>query len=127
MRYRFLGLALAVLTTGCLVDVDVQQTRNPEAAFNAARKEASEVQGVPGRATDIQVVVYDPKDEQLVRVSVPFWLARKVSQNDSDEDNDFIPASARKHVRFSDLEKAGKGTVVEVEEDNGEHVLVWLR
>jgi hypothetical protein len=123
MRQRVLGIMLAVTTTGCLVNIE--QTKDPSAAFDSARQEAASVQGLPGPATHVSILVYDPHDQNLVRVNVPFWLAKKMAEEDKDDD--FIPARARGKVRFADLQKAGKGTVIEVEEDDGERVLVWLR
>jgi len=32
----------------------------------------------------------------------------------------------RPHLRLEDIEKAGLGILVEVEEDGGDQVLVWL-
>jgi hypothetical protein len=120
MRTRLLGLALALASTGCIVDIE--HTDNPENAFAAARKEAAASQG-PGKASEVHVLVYEPRESQLVRVNVPFWLARKLAKDDEDG----VPDSAKRTVRLLALQEAGKGTVVEVEEDNGEQVLVWLR
>jgi hypothetical protein len=126
MRTRLLGLGLglAVATTGCLVDVDVDHTGNPGAAFAAAKKEAERAQGQSGKATEVHVLVYDPKDGELVRVAVPVWLAKKFA-NDEAGDSE-VPPQAAKGLRLA-LEQAGKGVMVEVQEDSGEQVLVWLR
>ena len=33
----------------------------------------------------------------------------------------------KRHVRLRDLERAGLGLLVEVEEEDGEQVLLWLK
>ena len=33
----------------------------------------------------------------------------------------------KRHVRLEEIEKAGLGVLVEVEEEDGEQVLIWLR
>jgi hypothetical protein len=122
---RIVGVLLgAALGAGCFVQID--HTAHPERAFEEAREEAARFQGVPGRAHTVKVLVYDPKDEKLIRVSVPLWLARKMADQDKG-DADEISGRLRGHVDLGELEKAGRGALVEVEDDGGERVLVWLR
>jgi hypothetical protein len=107
---------------------------DPRAAFAEARDEALAVQGRPGPARELNVLVWDRDDRQLVRVSLPMWLVRKaesaaheVEYDLDDEQAEHVHRTLRRHVRLEDLEKAGLGVLVEVEEDDGEQVLVWLR
>jgi hypothetical protein len=130
-------VALAAATTaGCLVSID--HCTDPVAAFREARAEAQRVTGRPGKAKQVNVLVFDPDEEELIRVSVPLWLARKAYDVAEGEDvasewgaDEGTEARAARHlrrrVRFADLEKAGPGVLVEVEGDDGEQVLVWLR
>ena len=121
----------AVLQTGCLVHVE--RVADPTAAFRDARAEALRVQGRPGPARQINVLVYDPDDREMVRVSVPMWLARKaaghVNWDDVDLDGRDRDAARRvtRHLRLEDIERAGLGILAEVEDEGGEQVLVWLR
>ena len=69
---------LAGLTSGCLVEID--RVADPGAAFAQARHEAARFQGRPGPAHQVNVLVYGHDDGQLVRVSVPMWLARSAPQ-----------------------------------------------
>lgn len=94
----------------------------PGEGFCCGSQGGRRLQG-PGKASEVHVLVYEPKDAQLVRVNVPFWLARKLAKDDEEG----VPDGAKKGLRLLALQEAGKGTVVEVEEDNGEQVLVWLR
>jgi len=104
---------------------------NPGAAFAKARAEVARVQGRPGRPGHLEVLVYDRAEGQLVRASLPMWLVHKMDDGD-DIDLDFEEGgdTARRvkgRLRLEDIEKAGRGVLVEVEEEDGDLVLVWLR
>jgi hypothetical protein len=112
----------------------VQITRVADAGpmFEQARREAMRYQGRPGPAREINVLVYERDEGKLVRVSVPMWVVRTAERHvdwkrEFDHDDDEVARRVRRHVRLEDLEKAGLGVLVEVEEDEGEKVLVWLR
>jgi hypothetical protein len=123
-----LGVVLVgVLGTGCLVEV--HSTSDPGPAFKAARAAAARVQGRPGPAQELNLVAWDRHDRKLVRVSLPMWLCRKLDHEADwdDEDAERLARRVERHVRLRDLEHSGLGVVVEVEEDDGSQVLVWLR
>jgi hypothetical protein len=130
---RILAVALGgLVSAGCLVNIET--VADPRAAFAQAREEAMAVQGRPGPAHHLNVLVWDRSDRQLVRVSLPMWIARKIEGSAHDVEHDLDDEEAeelhrtlRRHVRLEDLEKAGLGLLVEVEEDDGEQVLVWLK
>ena len=124
------AVLLAGLTSGCLVEID--RVADPGAAFAQARREAALFQGRSGPARQVNVLVYDHDDGELVRVSVPMWLARKIARHEGGFDADFggdgrAGEKVKRHVRLEDIEKAGLGILVEVEEDAGDRVLVWLK
>ena len=125
------SLLVAILTTGCFVEVN--HVDDPRPAFNRARAEAAAVAGRPGRAHQVNVLVYEPDDQQLVKVSIPLWLARKIAKHEGgemdegDEVGERVQRRLEHRLKLEDLEKAGRGTVVEVEDDDGSQVLVWLR
>ena len=122
-------LALAaLLTSGCLVDIR-HDVADPQGAFRKARAEAARVQGQPGSPGQLNVLVYDRDERELVSVSAPLWLARKVGGIAlADEKNDDEGADlARRCLAKENLAKAGRGVLVEVEEDEGDQVLVWLK
>jgi hypothetical protein len=135
-RWGILAVAVAAgSAAGCLVRID--HCTNPTPAFREARAEAERSEGLPGRARQVNVLVFDPDDEKLIRVSVPLWLAKKayhvaegeqdVDVEPGDEAEERAARQLRRRVRFEELERAGPGVLVEVEEDDGEQVLVWLR
>ena len=126
------AVLLAGLTSGCLVEID--KVADPRASFAEAHREAARFQGRPGPAHQVNVLVYDQGEGQLVRVTVPMWLARKIAHHEDGADFDLggdegalAGRKVKQHVRFEDLEKAGPGILVEVEEDGGDRVLVWLK
>jgi len=121
---------LAVLTAGCLVDID--KVADPAPAFAHARAEAARLQGRRGPAGHLNVLVYDAGEGQLVHVSLPMWMVRKLDHHngldlgfDEGQGGEAARKAARR-LRLEDIEKAGLGVLTEVEEEGGDQVLVWL-
>jgi hypothetical protein len=109
--------------------VDVRHVDDPVPAFREARAEASKLQGRAGPAHRVNVLVFDEGDRKLVKVSVPLWLVRKIGKDgeiDFGEEAGDVAEGIRPRLRLEDIEKAGLGILVEVEEDGGDQVLVWL-
>ena len=130
-----LGLVLAAaFQAACLVTVEQVSDRTAATAFDKARAEAQAVAGRRGPAHELNVLAYDPDDRELVRVSVPMWLARKVAHEghgavsrEDDSAEDRAARAVARHVSLKALERAGLGVLLEVAEDDGEQVLIWLR
>lgn len=128
-----LAIVLAALlgTAGCLVHVE--KVDDPEQAFTEARKDALKLRGQKGSVRELNVLAYDAGDRELVRVTVPLWLLRKALNDDDDESIDLDLDSTEHldavagHFSMKDLERAGPGVLLEVQENDGERVLVWLR
>ena len=61
------------------------------------------------------------------------WIARKIAKHEGgetsfdDEVGERVQRRLEHRLRLEDLEKAGRGMVVEVEDEDGSQVLVWLR
>jgi hypothetical protein len=131
-RLAAAGLAVIALSQpACLVEV--RHATDPQAAFREARAEAERYQGRPGPAHRINVLVFDPEEGTLVRVSVPMWLARKalghIDLGGSESGRALERSVGQKlarRIRVEDLDDAGLGLLAEVEDDDGQ-VLVWLR
>src|SRR5262245_7130104 len=83
-------LALSLAGAACFVEID--HCKDPSDAFRQARSEAARYQGRPGPAHRLNVLVFDPGDHELVRVSLPMWLVRKlhdkVDWDDAEVDSD---------------------------------------
>jgi hypothetical protein len=122
---------LALLASGCVVSI--RHVADARAEFLKARAEAERFQGRPGPAHRLNVLVFDPEEDKLVRLSLPMWLARKVQGHidlGSDEGGRAPSLSVgrklARRIRVEDLDDAGLGLLAEVEDDGGQ-VLVWLR
>jgi hypothetical protein len=129
-RASILAVILAASSqAACLVQVTRVADAGP--VFERARREALRYQGRPGPARELNVLVHDRSEGKLVRVSVPMWFVRaaerRVDWKREWDDDDEVARHVRRHVSLEDLEKAGLGVLVEVDEDDGEKVLVWLR
>src|SRR5687767_11168443 len=112
-----LGAVLAgLLEAGCLVQID--QVADPTPAFARERLEAERWTSRPGRATELNVLVFSPDDRKMVRVRMPLWLARKLEAriNRDDDDggrgDDAARRLVRRHVVLKELERAGRGILV---------------
>ena len=128
MRFgRLLAVIAAVgLGAGCLVDIE--EVSDPGPAFAEARAEAARLAGRSGPADRLEVLVYDRQDRQLVRVSLPMWAVDMLGDEEIDIDLDDETAEhVRSRLKLSELKKAPLGPLVEVEEEDGDQVLVWLR
>ena len=124
----------AVLETGCIVQIT--KVADPRPLFEQARLEAGRYAGRPGRAHEVNVLVYEKDEGQLIRVSLPIWLVKKLEEHADrgdididvdDEDVDHVRRVLKRRLSVEDLEKAGLGTLIEVNEEDGEQVLVWLK
>ncbi len=124
----------ALLETGCIVQIT--KVADPRPIFQQARLEAGRYAGKPGRAREVNVLVYEPDEGQLIRVSLPIWLVKKmehhvdwddVDVDDDDGDAEHVRRVLKRRIRLEDIEKAGLGMLVEVDEEDGEQVLVWLK
>lgn len=131
MRRHLTAAVLAAMTSwGCFVQVT--RVENPARALAEARAEAARVQGRPGPAHQLNIVAYDATEGQLVRVSLPMWMVRKLDRERDHVTLDLGEHDRRGHLRhrlrLDDIEKAGLGLLVEVDDErDGDRVLVWLK
>jgi len=122
---------LGIVEAGCLVNVT--HVSDPGSAFARAREEAMRLTGRHGRVSHLNVLAWDPSDREMVRVSVPLWLVRgarhEVDWDDTIGDERDHERWRRRmgRVRWEDIERAGPGILLEVTEDEGDRVLIWLR
>jgi hypothetical protein len=78
----------------------------------------------------VHVVVWDPNEEKLVRLNIPFWLLRMTKGKPiklSAGDEEFGHSPVRLNVTAEDLERHGPGLILDHRETSGERVLVWAR
>jgi hypothetical protein len=136
-RLAIIGM-LAFGSVGCLVNIT--HVSNPDRYFDEAMRNARSVAGKRGPARELHVLVYDADDRKLVRVDLPLGLVGKLTRN-ADFDWDFdefdLCESSRRgcsearhrlrRFRGEDLEKLPLGPLVEVSDDDGERIFVYLR
>jgi hypothetical protein len=73
-------------------------------------------------------MAYNPRDKRLVRMTIPAWLLRlggskPVKFNGSGGQG--FDTGVRMNFTSNDLERFGKGLVLDVTKHNGERVLIW--
>jgi hypothetical protein len=80
----------------------------------------------PTRLETLYVLAWDSDEERLARFSVPFWLIRmksepfRVSAYASGLDD-------RIALRVEDIEKYGRGIILDTTSPSGDRVLLWAR
>jgi hypothetical protein len=130
-RWGSAGLAVLVLSQAAC-SVAIHGVRDPGPAFREARAQAERDQRRPGKAHRINVLVFEPEESRLVRVSLPIWLASKIEGHvrRGEETGDALERSVgprlARRIRLKDLAAAGRGLIADVEDDDGQ-ILVWLR
>jgi len=80
----------------------------------------------PVRVQSLNVMVFDPDDEKIVRMDLPFWLLRLKSggarlqmPNRSDVD------LSKLRLTIEDIERFGPTLILDHKGTKGERVLVW--
>jgi hypothetical protein len=84
----------------------------------------------PGKPVEaIHILVWNPDDQKVVRLNVPFWLMRMTKGHpiklSSTQDSEGNPM--RLHITADDLERRGPGLILDHKEASGERVLVWAQ
>lgn len=75
----------------------------------------------------LQVLVWDPDEERLARISLPFWLLRmksdpiRIGSYASGLDDGGVD------LRAEDIEKYGPGVILDTATADGQRVLVWAQ
>ena len=132
--------AIGFGAVGCLVNIT--HVSNPDRYFEEAQRSARSVAGREGPARELRVLVYDAHERKLVRVELPLGFVKSLIRDrefdwDLDFDgHDFCESGrhgcdeARRRLRKfrgRDLDKLPLGPLVEVTEDDGERIFVYLR
>jgi hypothetical protein len=77
------------------------------------------------KPNDLHVLVWKASDNQLVNVSVPFWVLRlgRQKMDFAGPDFDFDQL----HINPADLERIGPALVLDYRRTSGERVLIWTQ
>ena len=77
------------------------------------------------RPDTLNVMAYDPRDDRVVRVDLPFWLLRlKMRGNRIDLGNSNVDF-AKLRLTVEDLERFGPTLILDQKDTDGSRVLVW--
>jgi hypothetical protein len=83
----------------------------------------------PDKPQDLYVLAWDPDDERVVQVALPFWLLkmgrRKVNVMSGSGSGGFD--FDRLNIDIRDLERIGPMLVLDMRGSQGERVLVWTK
>jgi hypothetical protein len=82
--------------------------------------------GTPVEA--LHIIVWDPEDQKVVRLNMPFWLLRmtkgrpiKISPHDD------AGGAMQLKITVEDLERRGPGLILDHKEATGQRVLIWAQ
>lgn len=77
----------------------------------------------------LHVMVWDPGDERIITLNIPFWLIRmtngqpiRLSSGDRDTE-----ATPELHITADDLTRFGPGLILLHKDGGGERVIVWAQ
>jgi len=73
----------------------------------------------------LNVMAFDPHDERVVRVDIPFWLLRLKMQGTRIDVGNSNVDLARLKLTVEDLERFGPTLIVDHRDRDGSRVLVW--
>ena len=77
------------------------------------------------RPESLNVMAFDPDEEKVIKMEIPFWLLRlKMQGTRFSVGNDSIDLHEL-HLTVEDLERFGPTLIVDHKGHNGERVLVW--
>ena len=76
------------------------------------------------RPDQLFVLAFDPDDERIVKVTIPFWLLRLKAHGTVDFNGGHLELEDLK-LTVEDLERFGPTLIVDHKSTGGERVLVW--
>ena len=79
----------------------------------------------PKSLESINVMAFDPDEEKVVRITIPFWLVRMKMRGATIDLNGNHMNLEDLRLTAEDLERFGPTLIVDHENTNGERVLVW--
>ena len=135
-RTRLQAAALVLILlglTGC-IGIQVRHgVRDADAYFGRAEREIARLERnftpKPCRVHKLHLLAYDRRDRELVRISVPLWMAELAMdlgvETGRRHDFDFEERYDVDWRRLQDLDRFGPGLLVSVASDR-DRLLIWL-
>ena len=78
----------------------------------------------PRNLESIRLIAWDPDDEQLTSVSIPFWLVRMRDGPFSISGSTILP-NVKVSITARDLERYGPALLIDQTDEDGSRVLIW--
>ncbi len=89
-------------------------------------RELTELPTSATKPQNLVVLAWDPTDERLVKVALPFWMLRLGRQNiELSHDSGFDLNQL--HLDVDELERVGPQLVFDFRTTDGERILIWTR
>jgi hypothetical protein len=80
----------------------------------------------PGDVSSLHVMVWDPHEDKVVRVTMPFWIVRLTGDRPLNvQAGDSRLRINRLRVSARDIERLGPGLILDHVERSGERILIW--
>jgi hypothetical protein len=77
------------------------------------------------RPQTLNIMAFDPRDEKVVRMELPFWILRLKSGGGSFDIGRSSVDLARMRITVEDLERYGPILILDQTDNHGSRVLVW--
>jgi hypothetical protein len=88
-------------------------------------RDLSKVPSSPQRPEHLWILAWDPEEERIVKISLPFWLLemgrRRIDVNTDGFDLNELDLDVK------ELRRIGPALVLDFRESNGERVLIWTQ
>ena len=81
----------------------------------------------PSELQSLHVLVWDSNDQQLARLSIPFWVLRLKSGPIEFSSYASGLGDGGVNLRPEDIEKYGAGIILDTTSHSGDHILLWAR
>jgi len=126
-------LAMATLLTGCFTVRIIKNVENPDRYFAKAYTEIETIHkrhpNREGRSRRIRALIYEESDQELIKISAPFWLVNSCMDiGIKSSDDEFFDTDERYDIDWRDikeLEQIGPGLLVDIDDEQN-RVLIWL-
>jgi hypothetical protein len=143
--FAIVGVAFAAWMFMSNVEMSRTDERSAVAAFEEARKPFAGMEPVfemrdedtvtrrrptpetsSVRLKTMHVLAWDPDEEGLIRVDLPYWLLR-LKSGPLEITSDRIPSGRRQRldITIEELERYGRALLVDFESPDGDRVLIW--
>src|SRR5688572_7431738 len=82
-------------------------------------------EAIPGRdLNNVHLIAWDPRDEQLTTVTLPFWMLRLKEGPINVSAESAVP-DVRLSMTVEELERYGPAILIDHREQDGSRVLIW--